>query len=640
MTYQELEEKAYTAEERERLLEEREKRAKKYGIRPQEGRPLTPPAGYPEDPELYGDPVNYAYPIDEEHIRAAIAYFNHEGQREAGGYSEREWEIIGERIAEAATKLLGRKYEYRNGKVVRVEEEEEEKEEKKSARLKVLYEDGNNVFVGGYAVVFGGKDLEGDTFTPKTDFGLSERHGPIPVFYEHGLDPRLGTTKLGEAYLYPDEYGLWVVAQLNRSKEYQKLIKPLIEAGVLGWSTGAPADEVKRDEENPNIITRWPIAEVSLTPRPAEPRTLGVKELKSLIDSHPLKEEEGEKQISVEGGGTMEETIRKIVEEVVANLTPAKSVGFAAPEPEMNAVKAFHLWLHRNETPAVLKTMREGAGAEGGYLVPTELYHELVKALTEESIIRRAGATVIQVSSARVEVPTLSGYTAAVLTAEEGAYSEAEPTIGQVVFTPFKFTRLTRVSEELLADAAFDVWKQVLHPYFVRAFALAENYYFTVGTGSNQPQGVVTAAPVGKTAASTSAITADDIIDLYHSLNHLYREKAVWMMHDQTAAVIRKLKDSTGQYIWQPGLAAGQPDTLLGRPVITNNFMPTIAAGAKVIIFGDFRYYWVVERAGMEIKRLDELYAATGHIGFAAYMRVDGRVVLPEAFTSLRMATA
>lgn len=111
-----------TAEEQEKLRKEAEARAKRYGISFKEGKGhLTPPKDYPDDPDQYGDPVNYAYPIDKEHIRAAVSYFNHEGQREAGGYTPEEWAIIGKRIAAAATKLLGAKYEYKNGKVVRVE---------------------------------------------------------------------------------------------------------------------------------------------------------------------------------------------------------------------------------------------------------------------------------------------------------------------------------------------------------------------------------------------------------------------------------------------------------------------------------------------------------------------------------------
>lgn len=120
--------------EREKLHEEAEKRSKKYGIEFKEGKGhLTPPAGKPKDPEQYGDPVNYAYPIDEEHIRPAVAYFNHDGQREAGGYSEKEWEIIGKRIAAAANRYLGEGYKYEDGKIVTPNNQDDGKGETKKA---------------------------------------------------------------------------------------------------------------------------------------------------------------------------------------------------------------------------------------------------------------------------------------------------------------------------------------------------------------------------------------------------------------------------------------------------------------------------------------------------------------------------
>jgi len=644
----------YTDEEREQLERSREKRADRYGIRPQDGRPLTPPADYPDDPDQYGDPVNYAYPIDEEHIRAAITYFNREDMRAEGGYSAEEWRIIGERIAAAASKLLGARYEYRNGKVTLTDA--------KSA-VKALHEDDNAVTLGGHAVVFGGHDLTGDTFTAETDFWLDKPQGPRPVLYEHSFEA-LGLKVLGMAEFRPDEAGLWVEAQIQRSEEYQKLIEPLVRAGVLGWSTGAPGHLVRRDGGE---IRSWPIAEVSLTPTPAEPRTLGVSELHSLADAAPVikslvatggddsspaqemagesKPDEAEitKNLEVDMD---EQTIAQIADEVAARLTATKSVPFVTGEPEepQDAVKAFNLWLHRRETPQQLRglkaAMQEGTSSEGGYLVPTEFYRELVTALADQSIIRRAGARTITLNALQTEVPSLTYASAAVLTAEEASYDEQEPTVGHVVFTPYKFTRLAKVSEELLADAAFDLWGQVLLPDFAQAFAAAENAYLTTGTGSGQPQGVVTGAGVGKTTASTSAITADEVIDLYHSLGYLYRQNAVWMMNDATAGYIRKLKDSDGQYLWQPGLAGGQPDTLLGRPVITNNAMATIAASAKVILFGDLRYYWIGERAGITIQRLDELYAASCQVGFRAFMRLDGHVMLAAALKVMQMAAS
>ena len=630
-----------TQEEIEQLREERERRALKYGIRAQDGRPLTPPADYPEDPEQYGDPVNYVYPIDEEHIQPAIAYFNREGQREAGGYSEREWRIIGERIAAAATRYLDAHYEYKDGKVVRADEK----------AVKVLREDDRWVILGGHAVVFGGQDLVGDTFTADTDFWLDKLPGARPVLYDHSLE-RFGLKTLGQARLAQVDDGLWVEAQIERSEEYRRMIEPLVRSGVLGWSTGAAGHLVRRDG---NIILSWPIVEVSLTPTPAEPRTLGVTEIRSLADVTPTvkslleavsptgqpETESHKADVQSEGQeAKMDENLiaqvaAKVADETVARLTASKSVPYAVGAED--EVKSFDLWLRKG---APVKTMREGAPAEGGYLVPVEYAREIITALAEQSIIRAAGARVVTMRAQKLEVPSLAYTVAAALTAEEAAFDEREPTVNNVEFTAYKFTRLTRVSDELLADSQFDVWGQVLQPDFVQAFAAAENQYFTVGSGTGQPQGVVTGAQVGKTAASTTAITADDVIDLYHSLNYLYRQNAVWMMHDQTAAAIRKLKDANGQYLWQTGLAEGTPDRLLGRPVITNNFMPTIGANNRVILFGDFRYYWIAQREDMTIKRLDELYAANGHVGFRAYMRADGRVMLPSAFQTLRMAAS
>ena len=111
-------------------------------------------------------------------------------------------------------------------------------------------------------------------------------------------------------------------------------------------------------------------------------------------------------------------------------------------------------------------------------------------------------------------------------------------------------------------------------------------------------------------------------------------------MNDATVSALRKLKDSTGQYLWQPSLMAGMPDTLLGRPVKTSAYMPVIAAGAKTIAFGDFSYYWIADRQGRSFKRLNELYAATGQVGFLASQRVDGKLILPEAIKVLAQKSA
>jgi HK97 family phage major capsid protein len=142
------------------------------------------------------------------------------------------------------------------------------------------------------------------------------------------------------------------------------------------------------------------------------------------------------------------------------------------------------------------------------------------------------------------------------------------------------------------------------------------------------------------TAASATAVTADELMDLYYSLKSPYRKKSVWVLNDSTIKAIRKLKDNNGQYLWQPSLTVGTPDTILGRPVKTSAYMPAIAAGAKTIAFGDFSYYWIADRQGRSFKRLNELFAATGQVGFLASQRVDGKMILAEAVKVLEQKGA
>lgn len=289
--------------------------------------------------------------------------------------------------------------------------------------------------------------------------------------------------------------------------------------------------------------------------------------------------------------------------------------------------------------PAIKAAMQVGTDSEGGYLVPTTYSNELVQSRREGSLLRMAGARVITSNGVKAfKVPTLTDSTRAILTAEEAAFSQVEPTVGEVEFNPYKYTKLVKVSDELLTDSQIDVVSQIITPDAANAFALGENVDFTVGTGSSQPQGVVTGSSLGVTAASASAITADEVIDLYHSLGYLYRPNAIWMMNDATLKVIRKLKDTTNQYLWAPGLAGGQPETILGRPVMTNNNMATIATGVKSIIFGDMSYLWIVDFGPMYMKRLEELYAGNGQVGFRWYGRYDSNVMLSAAIKHLIQA--
>lgn len=284
----------------------------------------------------------------------------------------------------------------------------------------------------------------------------------------------------------------------------------------------------------------------------------------------------------------------------------------------------------------VHNVLSEGVQADGGYLVPEEFERQIVTGLDEANVVRSL-AKVITTSAER-KIPVAAAHSAAQWTAENAAYTESNPTFDQKTIDAFKLTDLVKVSIELLQDSAFDL-ESYIAGEFARAFGIAEEQAFCVGTGTNQPAGIFTAngGTVGVNAAAAAAITADELISLVYALKSPYRRNARFLMNDATISAIRKLKDNNGAYLWQPSLQAGQPDRLLGYELHTSPYVPTMAAGALTVAFGDFKNYWIADRAGRTVQRLNELYSTNGQVGFVATERVDGKVILPEGIQLLKM---
>lgn len=286
----------------------------------------------------------------------------------------------------------------------------------------------------------------------------------------------------------------------------------------------------------------------------------------------------------------------------------------------------------------VLNALQVGTDSEGGYLVPDEFERTLVEALQEENIFRTM-AKIIQTASGDRKIPVVASKGTASWVDEEGAIPESDDAFGQVSIGAYKLATMIKVSEELLNDSIFNLESYIARE-FARRIGAKEEESFFIGNGTGKPTGIFNAtggAELGVTAASATAITVDEIMDLFYSLKSPYRKNAVFVMNDSTVKAIRKLKDGNGQYLWQPSISAGQPDTILNRPVKTSAYVPAIAAGAKTIAFGDFGYYWIADRQGRSFQRLNELYAATGQVGFKATQRVDGKLILSEAIKVLKM---
>ena len=284
----------------------------------------------------------------------------------------------------------------------------------------------------------------------------------------------------------------------------------------------------------------------------------------------------------------------------------------------------------------VHNVLSEGVQADGGYLVPVEFERQIVDGLEEANVVR--GLAKVITTSAERKIPVAAAHSEAKWTAENGAYTESNPTFDQKTIDAFKLTDLVKVSIELLQDSMFDL-ESYIAAEFARAFGIAEEQAFCVGTGTGQPTGIFTekGGQVGVTAASAAAVTADELISLVYSLKSPYRRNAKFLMNDATIGAIRKLKDGNGVYLWQPSLQAGEPDKLLGYELYTSPYVPQMAAGAFSAAFGDFRNYWIADRSGRTVQRLNELYSANGQVGFVATERVDGKVILPEGIRLLKM---
>ena len=287
----------------------------------------------------------------------------------------------------------------------------------------------------------------------------------------------------------------------------------------------------------------------------------------------------------------------------------------------------------------ISNALKIGSDPEGGYLVPDEFEKKLVEALEQQNVMRRL-ANIIRTKSGERQIPIVATKGTAAWVDEEALIPESDTAFGQVTLGAHKVATMIKVSGELLNDSAFSIEEYVANE-FARRIAAKEEEAFFVGDGVKKPTGLLAdtgGSPVGATTAKPTEIKFDEILDLYYSLKSPYREKAAFIANDLTVKELRKLKDSTGQYLWTPSVKDGTPDMILGRPIYTSPYVPAIEADAKTLVFGDYSYYWIADRQSRTFQRLNEMFATTGQIGFIATQRVDGKLILPEAVRALKMA--
>lgn len=315
-------------------------------------------------------------------------------------------------------------------------------------------------------------------------------------------------------------------------------------------------------------------------------------------------------------------------------ITNKPAAGNSEPENfrATQAYKTSLLTAMRTNFKQISNVLQEGTAADGGYLVPIEYDSRLIDVLEEENIMRKLATKITTSGEHRINI---AGSKPAASWVEEGeALTFEDAKFSQIMMDAHKLQVAIKVTEELLYDNAFNLEGYILNS-FGRALANAEEDAFLNGESEGRPLGIFAKKGGGTAAVTTTALTADDLIDLVYALKRPYRKKAAFILNDKLIAKIRKLKYSDGkEYIWQPTFVEGEPDRILGYPVYTSQFAPE-----GKIAFGDYSYYNIGDRGSRSFAELRELFAGNGMVGFVAKERVDGKLVLPEAIQILTIST-
>lgn len=527
----------------------------------------------------------------------------------------------------------------------------------------VIYGETDNAFrVGGYAVVFGGLDLEGEHFEKDTNFWLEHMRRP-PVLYQHGADKKVRTTVLGVGDLSdPDDIGIWLEAQIDLSNKYAEAIRELANQKLLGLSSGTAGHLAEREGA---LIKSWPIVEVSLTPTPAEPRTLGVSEIRSLTDwadglkellpedagdasavteqvadtaetiTEPIaqieiKETEMTEEVKVQGATSPDigQLVQDALTKAICELPGYDKLLNAAPEgrdhSEEKSFADYLVALQRGDTKRIegvyKAALAEEYGATGGYLVPAEYSNDILRIAAERSVVRANGPTVINMTTREWNVPALSylGSTAgrspqlggvyASWTAEAAEKTETEPTFENVKLVYHELSGYTLASAHVMMDAG-PTLESMLRELFADAVAFHEDWAFIQGDGVGKPLGVLKSDCLLTEVAATSTFVLSDIAAMLEMFHSRRPNGGVWFMHPKVLSKLIALADGSGatnNVIWIPSARDNAPATLFGRPIVFTDRMPVLPAGTSAtqiggVLLADWSYYLIGDRAGLSI---------------------------------------
>lgn len=330
------------------------------------------------------------------------------------------------------------------------------------------------------------------------------------------------------------------------------------------------------------------------------------------------------------------------LDKIEAKSNRSKSEGDDDPDEQAEIEKkAFGTYLRKGNgaTDEEVKALTVSNDEQGGYLAPAEMSTEFIRDLVEYSPIRSV-ASVRSIVAPSVKYPKRTSGTNAQWEGEAEEAQESTATFGQLEVFAAKLMTYVDISNELLSDSGGTAEAEV-RLSLAEDFGKKEGAAFVNGTGAGQPEGLMSHAGIAEWVnGSTTAVDPDELIKMIYDMPAAYRNAGTWMMNGTTLGVLRTLKDGDGRFLWQPSYQAGQPETILGRPVIEAVDMPDIAANASPILYGDFSAYRIVDRLAMSILVNPYLLATRGLTRIHATRRVGGRVIQAERFRKLKMSTS
>ena len=264
------------------------------------------------------------------------------------------------------------------------------------------------------------------------------------------------------------------------------------------------------------------------------------------------------------------------------------------------------------------------------YMFPSGSFNDFSDAVVKENLFRRLG-TVLHAPTKEGLIQTVFSTANAAIVDEATAFPEDNDSFDKASFSSYKVAAVSKLNNRFIEDMHFNVEKYLTNE-FARRFGRAEEQVFINGTGVNEPTGLLITAETGRSIDTADSLSYDDIIALYFATKPEFRKNGVWLMNDNTALTLRTLKDKDGNYLWRQS-----DDTILSRPVVISPYMPDTAASSIPVAFGDFSYFWILERQPLSVKVLTELYARENLTGYAAYERIDGKLIRPEAVQLLKI---